>query len=104
MINDFFIDCELFTRTETTDPMGGKIWTYAKTSDIKGVMYPKKTKVLIEGVWKYIDTAIFLTTDSVLSGQRVKYQGQLYEASGKPNDIMEVNHHLEIEMELVSNV
>ncbi|MCP4393643.1 MAG: hypothetical protein GY804_05175 [Alphaproteobacteria bacterium] len=104
MINDFFIDCELWSRTQTTDPMGGKIWTYAKTSDIKGIMYPKKTKALIEGVWKYVEQSVFMTVDVVGKDHRVNYKNQLYQVSGTPSDIMEMSHHYEIDMELIDNV
>jgi len=104
MINDFFIDCELFSRTELTNPSGGKYWGYAKTSDIKGIMYPKKEKVLIEGVWKFIDVSIFMTTDAILKTQQVKYKGQLYKCVGTPEDPMEIGHHIEVLMELIDNV
>ncbi len=104
MINDFYINCELWGRTQTEDPSGGKIWTYTKTSDITGIMVPKSTNVLINGMWKTKQESLFVTNTLVGNDQTVKYQGQLYQKTSAADNVMEMNHHYEVKMELINNV
>ncbi len=101
MITDFFRACELHSRTEVVDAMGGKQWAYNKTSDISGTIIAGKSKELINGAWVYTDNAIFLTVATVTKEQRIKFNNRMYEFTGEPEDIMFQGHHFEIKVQLV---
>lgn len=104
MITDFYIDCELYTRSKLIDPSGGEYWGYTKTSDIKGIMVPSLKKQLIDGVWSSVEESVFVTNDLITDDQTVKYKGHMYQRKSELNDVMEIGHHYEIKMELINNV
>ena len=101
MIEDYYIPCEQYRATITQDSMDVDILTYTKLADITGVRVQSGDRVLINDVWHYKNSPLFVTNDSLLKLDRVKYKGILYEITSEPDNVMEKDHHFEFKIEAV---